>query len=320
MSGAGANNLAAPARAAQEALPPGGLSESDMTDLLTRFNDATTRLHATHEALTSEVARLRKELREANEALERSRRLAALGEMAAGIAHEVRNPLGSIGLYAQMLVDDLGDRPEQAAMAGRIGDATRGLDRIVGDVLTFARPMRLQRGSVCLDEAVGRARDACRAEEQRAGVRVDVDVRDPETALKADPALLRQALVNVLRNAIEAAGEGAGDASAGWVRIEATAERRLIEGRRRRVGVIRVSDSGEGVDESALQRMFNPFFTTRAAGTGLGLAIVHRIVDAHAGTINAWNDERTGGAVFELLLPLSAGQDEAREASQGGEG
>jgi signal transduction histidine kinase len=296
-----------------------GLSESDLADLLRRFNDATTRLHATHEALTGEVARLRRELREANEALERSRRLAALGEMAAGIAHEVRNPLGSIGLYASMLEEDLRDRPEQASMASKIGDATRGLDRVVGDVLAFARPLQVKRAPLEIGQVVQRALDVCRAEQRRAGVEVEADLRDGGATIDADPALVQQALVNVLRNAIEAAGESARGDAPGLVRIEGESVRRLIDGRRRAMGAIRVADSGGGVDEEALQRMFNPFFTTRAAGTGLGLAIVHRIVDAHAGVVHAWNDEGGGGAVFELLLPLAGDGTEADRASQGGD-
>src|SRR5262245_49927759 len=113
------------------------LSPGDLAELLGAFNDVTTRLQSTHDTLRAQVARLEGELRQANEQIERSRRLAALGEMAAGIAHEVRNPLGSIRLHARMLEHDLTERPEQRGLAEKIISEVRGLDAVVGDVLSF---------------------------------------------------------------------------------------------------------------------------------------------------------------------------------------
>src|SRR5438874_11415481 len=107
------------------------------------FNEVTSKLERTHESLRLEVARLQDELRQANEQLERSRRLAALGQMAAGIAHEVRNPLGSIRLYASLLEQDLGDRPAEKEIAGKIAAAVQGLDGVVGDVLNFSRELKV---------------------------------------------------------------------------------------------------------------------------------------------------------------------------------
>ncbi|MEM9372764.1 MAG: histidine kinase dimerization/phospho-acceptor domain-containing protein, partial [Planctomycetota bacterium] len=129
---------------AEPATPDASLSASDLAELMASFNEVTSRLEQTHGQLRGEVRRLSEELREANEALQRSRRLAALGEMAAGIAHEVRNPLGSIGLYASMLEEDLHDRPECRGVAVKIGSAVRGLDAVVGDVLSFAREIRVR--------------------------------------------------------------------------------------------------------------------------------------------------------------------------------
>src|ERR1041385_4500558 len=113
-----------------ESSPLAGPGEHDreLLRVIRTYNGVTERLRRTHETLTEEVRRLQDQLASANEALQRSRRLAALGEMAAGIAHEVRNPLGSIQLYARMLEQDLMDRPEQRQIAGRIVQAVRGLN------------------------------------------------------------------------------------------------------------------------------------------------------------------------------------------------
>ena len=116
----------------QPALEPtstgGSLSAGDLAELMSSFNEVTAKLESTHTQLRDEVVRLSTELTQANEALQRSKRLAALGEMAAGISHEIRNPLGSIRLYTRMLQDDLSEMPEQCTIADKIGRAVTGLD------------------------------------------------------------------------------------------------------------------------------------------------------------------------------------------------
>jgi signal transduction histidine kinase len=286
----------------------GALTPNDLAELLGGFNAVTAKLEATHAQLRGEVRRLSDELRAANEALERSRRLASLGEMAAGIAHEIRNPLGSIRLYVRLLDEDLADRPEQRATVGKIAGAVGRLNEVVGDVLTFARELRLRPEGVgagdLLDEAAG-----CCAE--RSGVAVVVEAASRAVELECDATLVHQALVNVVRNAIEAAGE---DGRAGRVDLAA---------RRATVGdgddaeafvVLSVRDDGPGIPAEVRERIFNPFFTTRAAGTGLGLAIVARIVDAHGGRVVVTNNaeaqasgtcggQDARGATVELWLP-----------------
>ncbi|MEM7754465.1 MAG: histidine kinase dimerization/phospho-acceptor domain-containing protein, partial [Planctomycetota bacterium] len=117
----------------------GGLTPGDLGELMSAFNEVTTKLEASHETLRAEVSRLNGELAEANQRLDRSRRLAELGEMAAGIAHELRNPLASIGLYARMLEEDLPSQTPTGDNAGKIACAVRRMDAIVTDVLAFAR-------------------------------------------------------------------------------------------------------------------------------------------------------------------------------------
>lgn len=266
----------------------GVMTAEDLGELMRSFNEVTARLQATHRTLQDEVARLHGELGRANAALERSRRLAALGEMAAGIAHEVRNPLGSIRLYATILEEDLSDRPEERDVARKIGAAVRGLDAVVGDVLSFAREARVRPIDVDAADLIERSIST-------AGVHAVVRV-DKGLSVVCDPDLVHQALVNVLRNAGDAMHEAGSEAGA-----VAYAETR---GEWFALGV---RDSGPGIPDDAIERMFNPFFTTRATGTGLGLAIVNRIVDAHGGRVEVFNNstrERDAtGATVELVLP-----------------
>ncbi len=187
------------ARAAEAiglAVAPGAgeqLTADDLGELLAAFNEVTAKLQVSHDQLTAEVSRLRHQLREADEQLQRSRRLAALGEMAAGIAHEIRNPLGSIGLYSRMLAEDLGDRPEERSVAVKIGRAVRGLDAIVSDVLAFAGESRMRVSGAMAGELLGSALEQAGAEIAAAGVRARVELPGGEIGLECDEGKMRQA-------------------------------------------------------------------------------------------------------------------------------
>jgi signal transduction histidine kinase len=268
-----------------EGAAAGGASRTEeLIEIVRAYNQVTDRLRESHEALNQEVARLQRELASANAALQRSKRLAALGEMAAGIAHEIRNPLASIQLYASMLRQDLTDRPEQQDVAGRIGEAVHGLNAIVGDVLTFSREMRVRRIEGSAIETFERAVQAVGPMlDERA---IELRYAGEDALVCHDRELLHQALVNLIRNAVEAMGQQ------GTLTLGVAADEQGVD--------LIVRDSGPGIAPEQIDRIFNPFFTTRATGTGLGLAIVHRIVDAHGGTIAVHND---GGAVFTLRLP-----------------
>jgi len=289
-----------------ETVGGGSIGLDDLKELMRAVNETTERLRHTHEALQQEVARLKGELAEANAQLRRSRSLAALGEMAAGIAHEIRNPLGSISLYVQMLGEDLAGAPEQARLCEKIGRAVTGLDAIVRDVLLFARDMTVRPIPTTARELIDQALRSSEALLACAELEVKVDApADDSCILHADTCLMTQALGNVVRNAVEAMAE----AEASPRRLTISAERKRLRcpdgGREQRV-VIAVEDTGPGIPPEVVQRMFNPFFTTRKTGTGLGLAIVHRIVDAHDGHISV-RDADGGGARVELCLRTRPG-------------
>ncbi len=272
-----------------------GMTPEDMGELLSAFTEVTDRLGQTHETLRGEVVRLQDELSSANAQLRRAQELAALGEMAAGIAHEIRNPLGSIRLYASILEQDLGDRPDEQQIASKIASAVRGLDHIVTDVLDFARELRVRTAMSDAYELFERAHDACLDRIESAGITVNIS-RDSEVApFECDPDLLHQALTNLIRNAADAVAEN-----------EPGRHREITLGAATvgdTIGLF-IEDTGPGMPEDVRKRMFNPFFTTRHAGTGLGLAIVHRIIDAHGGRIEVTN-QTTGGARIAVILPLT---------------
>ncbi len=275
------------------------VTPEDLAELMRAFNAAAGELEQTHQALRSEVSRLKGELHEANRRLERSRRLAALGEMAAGIAHEVRNPLAAIALHAEMLRDDLGEG-ECGQTAGKILRAARELDGVVGDVLRFARELEPTLALVEAADPARRAISTCQILADVAGVELDLARETHEADVEIDGGLVSQALANLIRNAVEAIVEAGGK---GPGRVRVFVEMGEFDGLQHVVYV--VEDTGPGLPAGAVERMFNPFYTTRQTGCGLGLAMVQRIVDAHGGRVDA-GDAACGGARFELILPARA--------------
>ena len=283
----------------------------ELAELVRAYNQVTDKLRHSHEHLSAEVARLRRELASADAQLQRSKRLSALGEMAAGIAHEIRNPLAAIQLYAQMVVEDLEPlatefaraEPRAAAVpvalsnTKKIADAVRSLSAIVNDVLAFARQIEPEPRSVCVFDLLVRAVEAHRPELDAGVIDVEFDADPLDAELDGD--LMQQALLNLVRNAAEAM-EGRDDRRL-TLGIDVDGDDVLIE----------VRDTGPGIAPGDVDRIFNPFFTTRRAGTGLGLPIVHRIVEAHGGTITVHNDD---GAVFRVRLPRKVQPARRRES------
>jgi two-component system sensor histidine kinase HydH len=269
--------------------------ERELGAIIASYNDVTERLKSAHERLGQEVARLREELRQKNAELRRRERLAALGEMAAGLAHEVRNPLGGIALYASMLEGQLADRPASRTAASKISQGVRALDRLVGEILDFAQEHRLDPRPCRLADVLSAVQESIRpwAAEQMVDVAIDPAALEVEAC--CDSLRMQQVLLNLVMNGIQAVGENGHV----WVSASRRTDGHGIE--------IEVYDDGPGIPPENLDRIFNPFFTTRATGTGLGLAIVHRIVEAHGGVIRASNRSE-GGARFVIRLPSKPGE------------
>jgi signal transduction histidine kinase len=259
--------------------------------IIMAYSEVTDRLQQSHEKLQETVIALREELGEKNRLLERKNRLAALGEMAAGMAHEIRNPLGGIHLYASMLAKDVAQMPPSLELVKKISGGVKRLEALVSQVLAFSRDINASPVVTDFAQAVGRAVEL--ASPKLDACHVVWEIEGPAAMpVTVDPFLMEQALLNLLLNAAEAMSERGGSLRIFYARGE--------EVQARQVRLI-VKDSGPGIPATVLDRIFDPFFTTKETGTGLGLAIVHRIVEAHEGTIMASNPAG-GGAQFEIRI------------------
>ncbi len=228
------------------------------------------------------------EIRELEERANRQDRLAALGEMAAGVAHEIRNPLGGIELYASNLRRKFAaDSPEHAT-CGKIIAAATSLNRIVTDMLTFTRARPPQFRKAHLGQVLRSALDmaARELEMRKIGARLEMEAEDRPRTL--DPDQLVQAALNVILNAAQAMDKG------GEITITVREQPRSGGGEDL---AICFADQGSGIPDSAKEKIFNPFFTLRKDGTGLGLAIVHKIVQDHGGSIDIADNQPRGTRV-----------------------
>lgn len=264
---------------------------SELREVIDAYNDLAERLQGSHLTLQREVAKLREELAEKNRQLARKNRLAILGEMAAGLAHEVRNPLGSIELYAGLIARSSQGDGKSLAWAHKIQRATRDLSRTVGEILDFTRPLRPQLKKVDLADVVAVSLDLASSEIQAAAIEVRQDGRGDAT-VAADANLLQRAFLNVVLNSV--------DAMRGGGRLLISTSPAEIQG----AAAVTVSfaDDGPGIAPEDLGRIFDPFFTRKQGGTGLGLAMTARIVAAHRGWLSARNGDR--GAIFLFTLPV----------------
>jgi signal transduction histidine kinase len=262
----------------------------DLSEIILAYNGVTEKLQQSHDQLMQTVQGLRQELSEKNRLLERRNRLAALGEMAAGMAHEIRNPLGGIQLYSSILAQDLKDRPQSLQLVHKISGGVKMLEGLVSQVLQFTREIPAHAVPVDLADVVDQAIDLASSQLQARTISCKPTGPRP-MCVKIDPLLIGQAVLNLILNAAEAIGSnGIIHVQFGPPVDENAKQLRLI-----------VTDTGPGIAADVLDRIFNPFFTTKESGTGLGLAIVHRVVEAHDGIITASNQE-TGGAKFEVRI------------------
>jgi signal transduction histidine kinase len=252
------------------------------------------------------VAMFFKDLTRVEQLEERERlrdRLAAVGEMAAAIAHEVKNPLAGIEVMAGLLRRKIVDIPDAQAVLSDIIAEAKMANAIVQEVLEFVRPIRLQVEHTGIAEALHAAVSLAETKTSRGSIDVNVDVPAALPEIQADHHQLTQLFTNLLINAYEAM-----EGSKGRVVITAATMQQDDGGEGREAVRIEVQDSGPGMSPDVAEHVFDPFFTTKAQGSGLGLAIVRKIVDAHDGQI----DLRTApgsGTLVRVTLPVSVRRD-----------
>ena len=244
------------------------------------------------------------EVQEMRERIRKADRLAAIGELSAGIAHELRNPLASISGSIEMLSNDLELSGEHQHLMKLITRESDRLDRIISDFLEFARlrPPRKRMISVtaCLKEVLALLKH--NTDKSRA-VDINLQCRASEVYVSVDDEQIRQVFTSLAINSCEAMRDGgqlrivAGQEEPGWIRVA-------------------FHDEGPGVDDENVDRLFEPFFTTKDEGTGLGLAIAHRIILAHGGTIEFKNKD-DGGAEFTVVLPVGTEKSATTEKGEG---
>lgn len=245
-----------------------------------------------YQSAAEQLAEANQHLQEAEAAVRRSDRLAALGQLTAGLAHELRNPLGTMRASAEMLIKNTTqENAISRELAGFIASEVDRTNSLITRFLDFARPMHLRRQRTDLAELIDRAVLELSQHNPPYDVTVYKNYSPDIPPLDLDGELMERVIYNLLLNAVQATAPG------GTV----TVKTRLAE----QEAEISVIDRGSGIEQQHLENIFNPFFTTKQEGVGLGLAIVSKIVDEHGGKI-AVESEPGSGSVFRLYLPVTA--------------
>jgi two-component system sensor histidine kinase HydH len=236
------------------------------------------------------------EIRHLKREVERSQRLASVGKLAAGIAHEIRNPLSSIKGFATYFKERYREVPEDQETAEIMIQEVERLNRVIGQLLEFARPISIKKKPASLGALVQDSMKMIEGDAHRKGINVHVKSIPDMEEVSIDADRMKQVFLNVYLNALEAMESG-GTLS---VELHRDDTANKIE--------IAISDTGTGIKEEDLPHIFDPYFTTKSSGTGLGLAIVHKIIESHGGTVRVQSQHDTGTTVT-IILPCS------REAS-----
>jgi signal transduction histidine kinase len=242
------------------------------------------------ERTSAELTQAYEQLRQTFEKLRKSDRLAALGELSAGIAHEIRNPLGSIKGAAEILEKEVDQSHPKHEFVQIIKEEVARLNSLVAEFLKFARPPQPSTEVTSINEQLRSTLVLLGKEAEKAQIKVDLSLDESLPPIRLDPDQIRQVLLNVLLNGIQSMPDG------GNLKIISH------PGNHGQGVVVEIRDKGEGIDGD-LERIFDPFFTTRAEGTGLGLSISHQLVENHGGTLSASRNEDRG-MTFRIELPI----------------
>ena len=233
----------------------------------------------------TEVQNLKKEV-------ERTQRLASLGRLAAGIAHEIRNPLSSIKGFATYFKERYKEIPEDRDTAQIMVREVERLNRVIGQLLEFARPMTIKKRPISMKTVIQHSLKMIEAQARDKNIKTSVKLSSDIKEISIDPDRINQVLLNLYLNAIEAMEEG------GSLMVSLSKD-----GSFQRVKIV-ISDTGIGISKEDLVHIFDPYFTTKQSGTGLGLAIVHKIIESHRGEVRV-ESESGKGTTVTVILPAS---------------
>jgi PAS domain S-box-containing protein len=234
-------------------------------------------------------------LKALEEEMQQTRTMAVLGEMSATVAHEIRNPLGAMGMWAGLLERDLSTEDPRRMILGKITEGLSRLNKIVSNLLVYTRPVRAELRKVILNNILDEVVSFVEIEIERLGHKIAITKHysQEKVVVLADPEKLNQVILNLCLNAIQAMQQG------GVLSVSVTMDRKNDSG----YACFAIGDTGCGIAKENMSKIFDPFFTTKENGTGLGLAIVKKFVDSHSGYIDI-KSEQGEGTLIKVFLPL----------------
>ena len=241
------------------------------------------------------IAPLRAQLSESQAIIERQEKLASLGTLGAGVAHEIRNPLQAIKFRLFSLKSSLPSGLADNEDAKVITEEIDRLDRIVKDFLQFARPSEPELVRVPAERIIQEVHDLMKSQLEEAGIHLRLESLQPAW-VQADPHQIKQVLINLVQNSADSIGTD------GTITLRLKRDMAKLGGSTRPVAVLSVADTGKGIPPEVQKRLFDPFFTTKDDGTGLGLAIAARIAEKHGGLLR-YRTQMNRGTTFEIVLP-----------------
>jgi signal transduction histidine kinase len=277
--------------------------------VVNRFVIESRRQTLRNQAQAETLAETNRRLEQAQAEARRSERLAALGQLSAGLAHEIRNPLGVIKGSAEMLTQKLGEsNPLATELAGYISTETNRLSALVTRFLDFARPLHADLTPQDITAVLDRALNDVAQFWKGGVVQVEKDYGASLPLVPLDESLCEQAFVNIVQNAYDSMGAGGGR-----LRVQVRNSRASNRNGGNLDGVeVRIEDTGPGIPLELREQIFNPFVTTKKSGVGLGLSIVSKIIDGHQGSIRVESPDRPGGAAqgpgarFVIFFPAAS--------------